>query len=283
MAEFVATRDASGWEVLHAGLETAHAALGERLVAAYALGSLAHGGFAPDVSDVDLALIVHDLSVDLHAIVSQVQRHVASQFDSPLASRLSVFWSSWRTLLSHGKGGRFPLADRLDLLNSGLVLFGVDKRSELLLPDADTLRRELVIEAAEFMLDKLVSGPDTALPLSASDTATPTCRAVTKAVLFPVRFIYTAERGGIATNRDAVDYYCRRSERPSTELVMRAFRWREDGRLGSPEDVRSILKQGLAPLYLELIRVYVEALRREEVTELEQRLLRWATAIPRVA
>jgi hypothetical protein len=35
-------------------------ALGERLLAAYALGSLAHGGFSPLVSDIDVRLIVSD-------------------------------------------------------------------------------------------------------------------------------------------------------------------------------------------------------------------------------
>ncbi len=34
--------------------------LGPRLVAAYALGSLAHGGFSPLVSDVDLGLVLTD-------------------------------------------------------------------------------------------------------------------------------------------------------------------------------------------------------------------------------
>ena len=36
------------------------AALGSRLIAGYALGSLAHGGFSPLVSDVDLGLILED-------------------------------------------------------------------------------------------------------------------------------------------------------------------------------------------------------------------------------
>ena len=34
--------------------------LGSRLIAGYALGSLAHGGFSPLVSDVDLGLILQD-------------------------------------------------------------------------------------------------------------------------------------------------------------------------------------------------------------------------------
>ena len=35
-------------------------ALGARLIAGYALGSLAHGGFSQLVSDVDLGLILQD-------------------------------------------------------------------------------------------------------------------------------------------------------------------------------------------------------------------------------
>ena len=35
-------------------------ALGSRLIAAYTLGSLAHGGFSRLVSDVDLGLVLHD-------------------------------------------------------------------------------------------------------------------------------------------------------------------------------------------------------------------------------
>ena len=34
--------------------------LGERLIAAYALGSLTHGGFSPLVSDVDLGVVLSD-------------------------------------------------------------------------------------------------------------------------------------------------------------------------------------------------------------------------------
>ena len=49
-----------GEAVLAQALAAYQAALGSRLVAAYALGSLAHGGFSPLVSDVDLGLILRD-------------------------------------------------------------------------------------------------------------------------------------------------------------------------------------------------------------------------------
>jgi predicted nucleotidyltransferase len=44
--------------VLAEALEVYRVVLGERLVAAYALGTLAHGGFSELVSDIDLGLIL---------------------------------------------------------------------------------------------------------------------------------------------------------------------------------------------------------------------------------
>ena len=49
-----------GEAVLAQAVAAYQAALGPRLVAGYALGSLAHGGFSPLVSDVDLGLILQD-------------------------------------------------------------------------------------------------------------------------------------------------------------------------------------------------------------------------------
>ena len=65
----------------------------DRLVAAYALGSLAHGGFSP-VSDVDVAFILSDplLAADSESVSSLVDSIKASR--KPFADRLSVFWGS---------------------------------------------------------------------------------------------------------------------------------------------------------------------------------------------
>ena len=49
-----------GEAVLAQALAAFQTALGPRLTAAYALGSLAHGGFSPLVSDVDLGLVLDD-------------------------------------------------------------------------------------------------------------------------------------------------------------------------------------------------------------------------------
>src|SRR5690242_9058383 len=50
----------TGDDVLVDAVRVAGERLGARLLAAYALGSLAHGGFSPLVSDVDLALVLAD-------------------------------------------------------------------------------------------------------------------------------------------------------------------------------------------------------------------------------
>ena len=51
-------RSERGRAVLMEAVRAYRGALGSRLVAAYGLGSLAHGGFSPQVSDVDLCLVL---------------------------------------------------------------------------------------------------------------------------------------------------------------------------------------------------------------------------------
>ena len=51
---------ATGEDVLADAVRVARGCLGGRLLAAYAVGSLAHGGFSALVSDIDLALVLAD-------------------------------------------------------------------------------------------------------------------------------------------------------------------------------------------------------------------------------
>jgi hypothetical protein len=53
-----------GEDVLARAVAAYEAALGSRLIAGYALGSLAHGGFSPLVSDVDLGLVLQHRLAD---------------------------------------------------------------------------------------------------------------------------------------------------------------------------------------------------------------------------
>jgi hypothetical protein len=206
--------------VLLEAVDAYRAALGDRLLSAYALGSLAHGGFSELVSDIDLGLILSDppQASDPDAIqrVAESERRKGS----PLHERLSVFWGTPATLGCEQEGGRFPPSDRLDLLENGRLVAGIDDaRARVRRPST----QELVITGAEFALDHLAAvGPPTggdrnqlgSLPADGSEAfeqirspellAAQGVRQVTKLVLFPVRFMYTAATGHVGTNADAV-------------------------------------------------------------------------------
>jgi predicted nucleotidyltransferase len=119
--------DVKGETVLLEAVDAYRAKLGDRLLAAYALGSLAHGGFSELVSDVDLGLILSDPLEP--ADPESIQRVAESERrkGSPLHERLSVFWGTPATLAGEREGGRFPPLDRLDLLENGRLLAGSDE------------------------------------------------------------------------------------------------------------------------------------------------------------
>ena len=130
---------AVGEKVLTAALDQAKDTWGERLIAAYALGSLAHGGFSIHVSDVDLGLILDDPIVDQDTEEMADLSAAIKASEIPLATRLSVFWGSISTLSGQASGGRFPPLDRLDLIKYGRLLAGPDIREQLPSPSVRDL------------------------------------------------------------------------------------------------------------------------------------------------
>jgi hypothetical protein len=234
--------------VLTAGVAATRASLGARLLAAYALGSLAHGGFSPLVSDVDLGLVLADpLRPGDAAAVEEAAASVRGS-GAPLADRLSVFWGTPSTLRGERDGGRFPPLDRLDLIEHGRLLTGAEARSGLPRPDT----AELVVSGAAFALDAL-AGEDTLRDLRSPEGALARgARAVTKLVLYPPRFLYTAETGRVGTNDAAAAHHVA-AGRPGARLVASALAWRTD----PPDDdaaAAALLRAELVPLY----RTYVD-------------------------
>src|SRR5207244_6972482 len=152
--------------------------------------------------------------------IGKVSRSVRAG-GSALDQRLSVFWGTPATLQGQRRGGRFPPLDRLDLLEYGRLLTGTDARSAVARPD----RTELLVAGAEFALGYL-SG-DARLPdrlrrrplfrSQADDVLTEIRtparlvsagpRRVTKIVLFPVRFLFTARTGQVGTNTLPARHY----------------------------------------------------------------------------
>ena len=108
-----------GETVLAEAAEAYRVALGDRLAAAYALGSLAHDGFSPLVSDIDLGLVLSDPLLPGDADTIQTLADTEKSKGSALHQRLSVFWGTPSTLQGEQRGGRFPALDRLDLIENG--------------------------------------------------------------------------------------------------------------------------------------------------------------------
>ncbi len=262
-------------------------ALGERLLAAYALGSLAHGGFSELVSDVDLGLIVSDPLETDDAETIQAVATAEKAKGTPLHARLSVFWGSPASLRGEHKGGRFPPLDRLDLLENGRLLIGTDARAGLPRPSA----RELLVSGAQFALEFLAGMGASAGGATAWGSLRPEgddaveeirdpelllsrgVRRVTKLVLFPVRFLFTAATGRVGTNNDAVSWYLANEAAPGRPLVQAALDWRTS----PPSDAvaSKLLREQLVPLYLYFIDDHVSRLAALGEVELSGAFEEW--------
>jgi hypothetical protein len=277
---------AEGQDVLVRAVTAYREALGPRLVAGYALGSLAHGGFSPLVSDVDLGLILRDPRrlADRWTIASVARGLVNG--GPALANRLSVFWGTPSTLAGRVRGGRFPPLDRLDLLEYGRLLTGQDARGTVARPG----QAELLTAGAEFALGQL--GGDRDLPHRLRDWArrhpgrsateeirTPSLlvsrgpRRLTKVVLFPVRFLFTARTGRVGTNWLAAAHYLADPGAPAKALVRAATRWRVVPPTG--DEAPALLGRELIPLYVHYIDDHIGRLSAMGSHQLADRFRRW--------
>lgn len=274
-----------GETVLAEAVAAYQVALGDRLLAAYALGSLAHGGFSALVSDVDLGLIVSDPIGPADAATVARVAGAEKAKRSELHARLSVFWGTPATLTGDRDGGRFPPLDRLDLLESGRLLAGSDavRRS---LPRPDT--SELIVAGSEFALDYLAGvraprpaadGALASIGLARHDAVAEILeperllkqgvRRVTKLTLFPVRFLYTATTGRVGTNDAAVERYLEDRRAPSRELVAAARAWRAGDALDDAVALE-LLAAEMVPLYLKYVDDHIarlDALRRADLRD----------------
>lgn len=267
------TDDARGEAVLGAATDAACREFGDDLVAAYTLGSLAHGGFAPAVSDVDLALVLSETgggtASRVHDVVAAT-RDAAAGTDG-LAERLSVFWADPHTV-RHGPGdrpARLPAVDRLDLLDSGVLRHGTDVRDGAVRPTHD----DLVRGSADFLVERV----DDAWLAGIADPAALLARgprAVTKTVLFPVRFLHTLTTGEIGRNDAAVASY----GGEHGDLATAALRWR-GGTLGDRVAAWSLLTDHLAGLYRECVDAHLAALPGDDPVVAGLRALRDAVAL----
>lgn len=237
--------DAAGWRVARRACEQATVTFGDRLVSVYAVGSLAHGGFAPVVSDVDVTLLVDRCDETVRDAVGAIVEATRDDLGPGLADRLSVFYGDWGSFASPPPTARLGAIDRLDLMDNGVLMWGSDRRET---DGARPTREELVAETAEFFGDWLTQRRSIEELIDAGP------RALTKNVLFPVRFLYTHATGRAGANHDAVDWY-REFGGPHAPLAVAALNWRSGD--VDPLAARELLERHLEGLYAECREVYV--------------------------
>ena len=280
-----------GEAVLARAVSAYRAGLGSRLIAGYALGSLAHGGFSPLVSDIDLGLILQDpIRAKDRLTIRTVARSVRAGGPG-LHQRLSVFWGTPSTLRGQGRGGRFPPLDRLDLLDYGRLLTGQDARSGVARPE----RAELLVAGAEFALGYLDGTRKPADRLRdwarlrfRSDNALDEIRTpsrlvsrgpgrLTKIVLFPVRFLFTAETGQVGINSLAAEHYLASAYAPASTLVTAALAWRLEP--PADDEATALLGRELIPLYVHYIDDHITRLHAVNRHRLADSFHRWRTRL----
>ncbi len=237
----------SGWTVVNFAVASAQRLCADRFESAYAIGSLAHGGFTAVASDVDVAILVNG-ETSVEATMRAVSAAVHQELQTELAERLSIFHSPWTCFSAPTAGSRFPAIDRLDLMRHGVLVAGNDRRSE---SAAAPARAEVVREAVEFAASRWsADGLRAALrPENLADTG---LRDITKLILSPVRLLFVVHTGNVGSNDDAADHYAAVPGVTTAKLVRSAIMWRRRGRL---DEVG-----GWPMLEIELLRLYHEVL-----------------------
>jgi hypothetical protein len=267
--------EAVGEAVLARAVAEARDLWGARLLGAYALGSLAHGGFSNLVSDVDLGLVLADPleEADAGRVADLGARVRASGL--PLAERLSVFWGSPASLRGQTDVGRFPPHDRLDLIRHGRLLAGRDVREGLPVPDT----REMVLAAARQALRSLATPEVTAELGDAAGLVAQGARPLTKRILFPVRFVYTARTGALGRNDDAVAHFVASEASPLADLAAAALRWRVEPPPPDDPGAVALVAAGLRPVYQRFVADYEGRLRAFDEPALAERYAAWQAAL----
>ncbi len=237
-----------GWSVIRAAVDLAENRLGDRLLSAYAIGSLAHGGFAPAVSDVDLALLTTDHESDMTQIVAAVTATVAKTHK--LGDRLSVFHAPWAGFADPPPGARFPPIDRFDLMRYGVLVHGTDLRATHATPPTAAEIRAHAVDSAL----RRVTPAQLAEDLEQLKAGGVTVHDATKLVLWPIRLQHVCDAGQATGNADAVDHYLGLSSAAHRSLTQDALSWRDFAAVPDPNGALQRITNEIHLLHAEVFQ-----------------------------
>lgn len=239
-----------GWLVIDAAVRSARERLGAGLLSAYAIGSLAHGGFSPAVSDVDLALLTEDgddAARDVRSVVAMVAADVRSS-GLALADRLSIFHAPWVSFGDPPPDARFPPIDRHDLVRFGILVAGTDHRPVYgVAPDEGEIREQAVAYALDH-----VSSVRLAADLRRLEDGGVTVHDATKIVLWPVRLQHVCDTGQATGNAAAVEHYLQLADARHRSLVRDALGWRSVSVMPDPRGTLSRITAEIHDLHAEV-------------------------------
>lgn len=165
--------------------------LGAALVDAFKLGSLAHGGFSPIYSDIDLGLL---LNCDSPPSLMNDLIGSAKSLDVNYGKKLSVFWGN-----PEFAWGRLPHLDRLDMLDHGVPLL-TGHKPKFRRPTRDEIHGELLRSIERSWKPRL---PElNGLSQLSAENRKPYIRAI----LYAARLIFSWDNLAMDSNDRAVAY-----------------------------------------------------------------------------
>ena len=100
---------------------------------------------------------------------------------------------------------------------------------------------------------------------------------MTKIVLFPVRFLFTAETGRVGTNTLAAEHYLASEYAPAAKLVTAALAWRLEP--PADDEATALLDRELIPLYVHYIDDHITRLESVNRYRLADSFRRWRTRL----
>jgi hypothetical protein len=98
-------------------------------------------------------------------------------------------------------------------------------------------------------------------------------RRLTKVVLFPVRFLFTAETGQVGTNTRAAEHYLASADAPAATLVAAALAWRLEP--PADDEATALLGRELIPLYVQYRDDHIARLDAANRVSLADNFRRW--------
>ena len=166
-------------------------ALESAVVEVYRLGSLAHGGFSPIYSDIDVGIILN--CAEAPGNIAEVIA-AAKALDTEYGKKLSVFWGnpdfSW---------GRLPVLDRVDLLDHGVPLLNGIK-PDFVRPSEAAIHQMLRDSLENNYMPKSVE-LNALSSLEVKDR-----KPYIRSILYPARCLYSWDLLQVNSNDAAVEY-----------------------------------------------------------------------------